>query len=151
MGVCGIELASANWQPLRRLTGETPRATLWGHTANLPWSLKRSGVLLQCSNSLKTNSFLVGETLSKCQNLAPASSTTQDTATHWKPQSVAVFLCASVSCGVPKFAPISHGIRTDHLDAATRALIVSANTATCLAVTILSMMDIERWRRSPRS
>ena len=101
------------------------------------------------SNSLKTNSFLVGETLSKCQNLAPASSTTQDTATHWKPQSVAVFLCAWVSCGVPKFAPISHGIRTDHLDAATRALIVSAYKATGLAVTTLSMMDVERRKRSP--
>ena len=99
---------------------------------------------------LKTNSFLVGETLSKCQNLAPAIYTTQDTATHWKPQSVAVFLCAPVSCGVPKFAPISHRIRTDHLDAATRALIVSANTANCLAATTLSMMDIERRRRSPR-
>ena len=74
----------------------------------------------------------------------------QDTATHWKPQSVAVFLCAPVSCGVPKFAPISHRNRTDHLDAPTRALIVSANTATCLAVTILSMMNAERLRRSPR-
>ena len=44
----------------------------------------------------------------------------------------------------------SHRFRTDHLDAATRALIVSANTATCLAVTTLSMMDVERRRRSPR-
>ena len=82
--------------------------------------------------------------------VVPASSTIQDTATHWKPQSVAVFLCASVSCGVPKFAPISHGIRTDHLDAATRALIVSAKTATCLAANTPSMMDIERRRRSHR-
>ena len=38
----------------------------------------------------------------------------------------------------------------DQIAEATRALIVSAYKATGLAVTILSMMDIERRRRSPR-
>lgn len=37
----------------------------------------------------------------------PASSTTQDTATLWIPQAVAVFLCLSGCCGVLKVAPIN--------------------------------------------
>ena len=40
-------------------------------------------------------------------------------------------------------------IRTGHLDAVTRALLVSENAATCLVAATLSMMDVERRKRSP--